>query len=126
MSPDVASLEAVTINNRYAGVSMARSLRSICSRADVGVRTRSVAALEKRYDPALAPLVEAAFAKETDPDLKVRLALVRAAHRLASDDRASKLEAIAQLSASDNAATRLLLLPFVEKNPDGTFQRARR
>jgi urea transport system permease protein len=121
-SPDVASLEAVTINNRIRGrLDGALAAFDLLS-ADVGVRTRSVAALEQAYDPALAPLVEAAFAKETAPDLKVRLALVRAAHQLASGDRASKLEAIAQLSASDNAATRLLLLPFVEKNPDGTFR----
>jgi len=121
-SPDVASLEAVTINNRVRsrldGALAAFDLLS----PDVSVRTKSIAALEKAYDPALAPLVESAFARETSPDLKARLRLVRAAHQLASDDRTSKLEAIAQLGGSDNAATRLLLLPFVEKNPDGRYR----
>jgi len=122
LSLDVASLEPVTINNRVRGrLDGALAAFDLLS-ADVGVRTRSVAALEKTYDPALAPLVDAAFAKETEPDLKARLGLVRAAHRLASEDRASKLEAIAQLGGSENAATRLLLLPFLEKDADGQFR----
>jgi urea transport system permease protein len=122
VAPDVAKLEAVTINNRVRGrLDGALAAFDLLS-SDAGVRSRSVAALEKAYDPALAPLVEAAFAKETEPDLKARLGLVRAAHQLASEDRASKLEAIAQLAGSDNAATRLLLLPFLEKNADGTFR----
>jgi urea transport system permease protein len=122
VSPDVAALEAVTINNRVRGrLDGALAAFDLLS-PDVEVRARSIAALEKAYDPALAPLVEAAFAKETVTDLKARLGLVRAAHQLASEDRTSKLEAIAQLGGSDNAATRLLLLPFLEKNADGTFR----
>ena len=121
-SPDVASLEVVSISNRVRsrldGALAALDLLS----SDIAVRTKSIAALEKAYDAALAPLVESAFANETSPELKARLKLVRAAHQLASDDRASKLEAIAALGGSDNAATRLLLLPLVEKNPDGQYR----
>ena len=122
VSPDVASLESVTINNRVRGrLDGALAAFDLLS-PDAGVRATSVTALERAAsDPALAPLVEAALAKETVPDLKSRLALLRAAHRLAGEDRVDKLEAIAQLARSDNAATRLLLLPFVEKTADGQF-----
>ena len=124
VSPDTASLESVTINNRVRGrLDGALAAFDLLS-TDAGVRAKAVAALEKSFDPSLAPLVDAAFAKESEPALKSRLALVRAARALASDDRASKLEAIAQLAGSDNAATRLLLLPFLEKDAEGRFKEA--
>jgi urea transport system permease protein len=119
---DTGTLESITINNRVrARLDAALAALDLLS-ADVAVRAQSIAALEQSPNPALAPLVETAFEKETVPALKSRLTLVRAANQLASGDRASKLEAIAQLSESDNAATKLLLFPFVEKNADGTFR----
>jgi urea transport system permease protein len=122
VSPDVASLEAVTINNRVRGrLNGALAAFDLLS-PDPGVRATSLSALERTFDPTLAPLIETALAKESVPDLKARLELVRAASRLAGEDRGSKLEAIAQLARSDNAATRLLLLPFVEKDADGQFR----
>ena len=122
VAPDVASLESVTINNRVRGrLDGALAAFELLS-PDAGVRAKAVAALEKAFDPTLAPLVDAAFAKETEPGLKSRLTVVRAAHQLASDDRGSRLEAIAQLGGSENAATRLLLLPLLEKDAEGKFR----
>ena len=121
-TPDASTLESVTINNRVRGRLDAALAALDLLAPDVQVRARAIAALEKGADPSLAALVEAAHAKEADPSLKSRLGVVRAASRIASDDRAARLEAIAQLSESDNAATRLLLLPVLEKDADGKFK----
>ena len=119
---DPASMASVTINNRVrARLDAALAALDLLA-SDMTVRASAIAALEKGADPSLAPLIEAAYAKEADKALKSRLAVVRAASRIASVDRGARLEAIAQLSESDNAATRLLLLPLLEKDHDGRFQ----
>jgi len=122
LSAKPAQLEAVTINNRIRG-RLERALAAFdLLSEDAGVRSKALTALEKMSDATLAPIVDAAYEREVQPALKARLALVRAAHRLASDDRATRLEAVAQLQASDNAATRLLLLPLLEKDANGQFR----
>jgi urea transport system permease protein len=119
---DAGKLESITINNRIrARIDAALAAFALLS-PDVAARTAAIAALESNPSAAPAALVDAAFERETVASLKARLGLVRAASRLAGDDRAVRLEAIAQLSASDNPATRLLLLPFLEKNADGSFK----
>ncbi len=123
-TPEVAKLEAVTINNRVrARLDGALAAFDLLS-ANVEVRRKAVAALEKSPNLALGPLIDAALARETVPQLAAQLGLIRAALRLAGEDRAAKLEAIAQLAASEDAATRLLLLPLLEKNADGSFREA--
>src|SRR5688572_4900731 len=123
-TPDAASLESITINNRVRGrLDAALAALDLLS-PDVTVRTRAIAALEKGADASLGPLVEGAYTRETEASLKARLSVIRAASRIASTDRAARLEAIAQLSDSDNAATRLLLLPLLEKDAEGRFREA--
>jgi urea transport system permease protein len=119
---DAAALESITINNRVRGRLDAALAAFDLFAPDPSTRARAIGALEKSPDASLAALVDAAYAKESEVPLKARLQLVRAALRLGGDDRAAKLEAMAQLSESDNAATRLMLLPFLEKMPDGSFK----
>ena len=57
---------------------------------------------DKDGDEARLPLIEKAYAAETVPDLKSQLELLRAAILLGSSDKAKRLEAAAQLSASNN------------------------
>ena len=121
-SVDAAGLEAIAINNRIRGRIDAALAAFDLLAPERSVRARAIAALEKAPDPALAALIDAAAARETDAELKPRLALLQSAQRLASGDRATRLEAITQLGASENPATRLLLLPIVEKAADGTFR----
>ena len=120
-TPDAASLESITINNRVRGRLDAALAALDLLAPDVATRQRAISALEKGADASVGPLVEAAYARETDAGLKSRLRVVRAASRIASDDRAARLEAIAQLSESEDASTRLLLLPLLEKDADGRF-----
>jgi urea transport system permease protein len=85
-------------------------------------RAKAIAAIEKDPQSVDGAVLDAAFAREPDPDLKARLGLVQAAAALAGDDRAKKLEAIGRLAESRSSSTRPLLLPFVEKNADGSFK----
>ena len=119
---DASTLDGVTINNRVRGALDAALAAFDLLAPDAAVRTKAIAALEQLRSAAIAPLVDAAYARETDAGLKARLALLRAAQRLASDDRSARLEAIAQLAESDNPSTRLLLLPFVERAADGSMK----
>ncbi len=120
-TPAAASLKAVEINNRIrAKLNAALAAFDLLS-LDRSVRATAIADLEKASDPALARLVDAALAKETDPDLKATLEVVRAAFALKSSERGQQLAAIVALGASESPQTRRLLLPFVEKAKDGSF-----
>jgi len=122
VSVDAAALESISINNRIRGrIDAALAAFDLLS-PDRATRAGAIAALEKSPDPVLAKLIDAAASREPDAELKARLALLQAALRLASGDRATRLEAITQLGASENPATRLLLLPFVERTADGSFR----
>ncbi len=119
---DAATLESISINNRIRGrIDGALAAFDLLA-PDRAVRAKAITALEQSPNPALAKLIDAAALAETDAELKSRLGLLQAGPRLASDDRATRLLAITQLGASENPATRLLLLPFVEKTADGSFR----
>ncbi|MBS0320041.1 MAG: urea ABC transporter permease subunit UrtB [Proteobacteria bacterium] len=119
--PKADALKPVEINNRVRGkIDSAQSALALLS-PDRGVRSKAIETLAGSPDPALAKLVDAAVAKETDPALKARLELVQAAFALKSDNPATRLAAIKALGRSENPQTRLLLLPFVQKNADGSF-----
>ena len=119
-APDDA--EDIVVNNR-----MRRELEtglaafSLAS-PDRAERLKALASLEKDPEGIDDALLANALARETDEDLKARLVMIQAASALTGSDRARKLEAIKRLAESRTAATRLLLLPFVEKNPDGSFK----
>jgi urea transport system permease protein len=119
---DTATLESISINNRIRGrIDGALAAFDLLA-PDRAVRAKAITALEQSPNPALAKLIDAAALTETDPELRSRLGLLQAGPRLASEDRATRLEVITQLGASENPATRLLLLPFVEKAADGSFR----
>lgn len=61
-------------------------------------------------DEARLPLIEKAYAAETVPELKNQLELMRAAIMLGSADKAKRLEAASQLSASKNPNTKTVLI----------------
>jgi urea transport system permease protein len=115
-----ADAEDLIVNNRLRREIETALAGFALSSPDRGVRAKAVAAVEKDPQSVDAAVLDAAIARETDEDLKERLGLVLAAATLAGDDRAKKLDAIGRLAESRSASTRLLLLPFVEKNADGT------
>ena len=116
--------EDLVVNNRLRRELETALAAFALGSPDRAERVKAITALEKDPQSAEAAMLEAAFARESDPDLKVRIGLVQAAAVLAGDDRAKKLEAIGRLAESRSSSTRVLLLPFVEKNPDGSFKEA--
>jgi hypothetical protein len=78
---DAASLEPIPINNRIRGRIDAALAAFDLLAPERSVRARAIAALEKAPDPALATLIDAAAARETDAGLKSRCCRRRSGSR---------------------------------------------
>ena len=85
---------------------------------DDKVRAAAIKTLAADNDEARLPLIEKAFAAESVPELKSQLELLRAALFLSSNDKAKRLQAAAQLSASKNPTTKTILLERIGKELD--------
>ncbi|HEY3047744.1 MAG TPA: urea ABC transporter permease subunit UrtB [Polaromonas sp.] len=85
---------------------------------DEKLRRDAIKTLAGDSDEARLPLIEKAYAAETVPELKSQLELVRAAILLGSNDKAKRLEAAAQLSASNNPNTKTVLIERLGSEAD--------
>jgi urea transport system permease protein len=85
---------------------------------DDKVRAAAIKTLSVDNDEARLPLIEKAYAAEGVPALKSQLELVRAAILLGSSDKAKRLVAAAQLSASKDPNTKTILLERIGKETD--------
>ncbi|WP_374667097.1 urea ABC transporter permease subunit UrtB [Ramlibacter sp.] len=116
--------EDVVNNNRMRGeLDTALAALKLFSK-DVKLRTQAVTELQKEVDESKLALIEKALAAETDPGLKERLGLVRAAALMTSSDTARRLEAAQALSASRSPATRNLLLQRLGEEQDAQVKAA--
>src|SRR4051812_6777407 len=119
-----ADAEDVISNNRMrGGLDSALSALKLFSR-DAKRRAAAVSELQKDPDESKLPLIEKAYAAETDAAIKEQLGLVRAAALLTSSDKGKRLEAARLLTASHNPATRSLLLQRVKEEQDADVQAA--
>ncbi|MEJ8840604.1 urea ABC transporter permease subunit UrtB [Ramlibacter sp. AN1133] len=113
-----ADAEDVINNNRMRGeLDTALAALKLFSKDDK-LRAAAVAELQKDPDESRLPLIEKAFAAETNAAIRDQLALVRAATLLSSSDPARRVEAAQQLAASRTAATRGLLLQRLQSEAD--------
>ncbi|NDP61257.1 urea ABC transporter permease subunit UrtB [Polaromonas sp.] len=87
---------------------------------DENARREALKTLAGESDEARLPLIEKAWALETVPALKSQLEMMRAAILLSSTDKAKRLDAASQLSASKNPATKTVLIERLgsEADPD--------
>ena len=112
--------EDVVINNRMRGEldSAAAALKLFSP--DDKVRRAAIQSMTGDTDEAKLPLVEKAFAAESNPDIKGQLGVVRAAILLNSPDKAKRLEAARLLAASNNTNTKSVLIERLksESEPD--------
>jgi urea transport system permease protein len=112
--------EDVVINNRMRGEldSAAAALKLFSP--DDKVRRAAIQSMTGDTDGAKLPLVEKAFAAESNPDIKSLLGVVRAAILLNSPDKAKRLEAARLLAASNNTNTKSVLIERLkaESEPD--------
>jgi urea transport system permease protein len=93
---------------------------------DEALRRDAIKTLRGDSDEARLPLIEKAYAAETVPALKDQLAVMRAAILLGSSDRAKRLDAAAQLSASNNPATKTVLIERLRTEEDAEVKVALR
>ena len=102
--------EDVIINNRMRGEldSAAAALKLFSP--DEKVRRAAIKSMTGDTDAAKLPLIEKAYAAETNPDIKGQLEVVRAAIMLNDPDKARRLEAAKLLAASNNTNTKSVLL----------------
>ena len=116
--PDDA--EDVMLNNRMRGeLDSAMAALKLFS-TDEKVRREAVKSLQSETDDAKLPLIEKAYAAETNAQIKSQLGLVRAAVLLGSDDKAKRLEAARLLadSTTTNAKTALIERIKIETEAD--------
>jgi urea transport system permease protein len=119
-----ADAEDTVTNNR-----MRRELESAIAvlklvSPDRAVRAAAISGLKDQVDEGKLGLIDKATAAETDPELKARLQLLRAAVLISSDDPAKRLTAAKALSGSSSPATRSLLLEKLGTEPDVTVKAA--
>jgi urea transport system permease protein len=77
---------------------------------DQALRAAAITELKDQVDASKLPLVEKALASESNPDLRSRLELLRAAVQVSSGNREQRLSAARAMAGSDQSATRALLL----------------
>jgi urea transport system permease protein len=110
--------EDVTSNNRMRGALQAALSGLRLLSKDAGQRHAAIAALSKADpDPALLPVLDKAWAAETDEQAKRQLDRLRAALRIAAPEPAQRRQAIEALARSDEPAVRALLQARLA--PDG-------
>src|SRR5687768_7680472 len=105
-----ADAEDVINNNRMRGeLDTAMAALKLFSK-DERLRAEAVATLRNESDESRLPLIEKAYAAETNAHIKEQLGLVRAAVLLGSSDKAKRIEAAKLLAQSNNPATKTLLI----------------
>jgi urea transport system permease protein len=116
--------EDVINNNRMRGeLDSALAALQLFSK-DAVQRAAAVAALRKEPDAAKLPLIEKAFAAESDSAIKEQLGLVRAAALLGSEDKAKRLEAAQLLATSRGPVVKNLLLARLAEESDAQVKAA--
>jgi urea transport system permease protein len=122
--PLPADAEDVISNNRMRGeLDTALAALKLFSK-DARMRVAAVRELQKEPDESRLPLIEKAYAAESDASIKEQLGLVRAAALLSSSDKPKRLEAAQLLAASRSPATRNLLLQKLKEEGDADVKAA--
>nr|WP_297351963.1 urea ABC transporter permease subunit UrtB [uncultured Caldimonas sp.] len=85
---------------------------------DTAARARAIDELRGDLDESQLPLIEKAYAAETDISLKEQLERMRASILISSDDRDKRLEAAKALRGSGHPAVKALLLERLAQEGD--------
>ena len=117
--PDGA--EAIAINNRLRGVidNALSGLRLFS--AERAVRLSAAVALQKDAAPEQLPLLNKAYLKENDPEIKSLLQMSIATANLQSPDPVQRKAAVKTLVDSPNASLRPVLQNMLTQHPDGSY-----
>jgi urea transport system permease protein len=117
------SAEEPLLNNRLRGALQAAQAALALFSSDLAHRRDAVAGLTKQaLEAAQLPLIEQAFAAETDAELKTQLGRTRATLLLAVDDPVQRLAAVDALAASGQPAVRALLQERLDSGAESDAQ----
>jgi len=120
--PDDA--EAITINNRLrAALDSALSGLRLFS-PDKNTRLVAATALEREATPEQLPLLNKAYLKENDSEIKSRLQMLIATANLQASDPVVRKAAIKALLDSPNPNLKPVLQKMLAQNPDGSYNEA--
>jgi len=115
VEPLPESRDDVVLNNRVRR-ELATGIAALQLVAtDRATRLAAAQALQRGADEEMLPAIQAALAKEQDPEIKSLLSLTQATVQLASTDKAIRVAAIRTLAESRDPNTKTLLLPLLEK-----------
>ncbi len=121
LSPPPAEREDVSVNNRLRR-ELATALAALkLVSFDRAIRFAAAKELAGGAEDAMLPLIRKAREQESDPELKPMLEILQATLELKSDNKQVRIAAIRTLAASNNANTKTLLLPLLEKGKDGNY-----
>ena len=110
--------EDVISNNMLRGeIDAALAALKLFSK-DKKIRAEGIKGLQSESDAAKLPLIEKAFAAETNPQLKDQLGLIRAAVLLNSADKQKRLVAATLLAQSGQSSTKTVLLERLKTEED--------
>ena len=119
-----ANAEDVSSNNRMRGeLDSAMAALKLFSK-DEKLRRQAVTQMQGETDESKLPLIEKAYAAETNAEIKSRLGLVRAAVLLSSSDQAKRLEAARLLAGSGDPSTKTVLLERLKSETDPAVKAA--
>ena len=117
--PDDA--EAIVINNRLrAALDSALSGLKLFS-ADRNTRLVAATALEKEATPEQLPLLNQAYLKENDSEIKSRLQMLIATANLQASDAVVRKAAVKALLDSPNPNLKPVLQKMLAQHPDGSY-----
>jgi urea transport system permease protein len=118
-------VDGIVVNNRLRGAVQA-ALSGLALLAPArDARLAAVRALQAQdADPAQAPLLRQALARETDADIRAQLARLVARADLGSSDPARRLAAVTALADSGDAALRPQLEAMLAQEPDAALRAA--
>ncbi len=116
--------EDAMVNNRMRGeLDNALAALKLLS-PDAALRREAAKALQGQVSDAQFPLIDKALAQESEPDIRERLGLLRAAALLSSEDAAKRQQAAAVLGQSAQAATQTLLAERLQIETDPAVKQA--
>jgi urea transport system permease protein len=115
VAPLPETRDDVVVNNRMRQELTTAIAALKLGSPDRAVRLAAAKVLQNNSGETVLPAIDAALAKEADPEVKGLLALTKASIDLRSGDKDKRLAAIRELGLSDTGATKTLLLQVLER-----------
>jgi urea transport system permease protein len=116
-----AGLDAIIVNNRLRGEIGAAIAALKLGSPDRATRLAAARELQGSDNDGAAPIIEAAAAKESDPQVRAILELAAASLAIRSSEAADRVKAAQRLAASTDPQVRQMLATMITRQKDGSY-----